>query len=148
MVGYSDNANYFHHVAEFNENLPKAFGREVDLSMGSTWDMSTCEGLLTAQTIWGEKSWQEIDRVNAERLQQQGHVMDHLVGFGERFCSEGDGEDGEADFSGCGPFTVIQCMCIVQDPGEQHHRAILNILSYHPLKRTHAHFAARHFGFI
>jgi hypothetical protein len=32
------------------------------------------EGLLTAQTIWGEQSWPEVDRFDAERLLRQGHV--------------------------------------------------------------------------
>jgi predicted nucleotidyltransferase len=81
MVGYSDNTNYFHHVcydmAEFNESLPEAFGREVDIVPfvhGEHMGYVHMEGLLTAQTIWGEKSWPEIDRVNAERLLREGHV--------------------------------------------------------------------------
>jgi hypothetical protein len=54
--------------------------------------------------------------------------MDHLVGFGERFFSEGDGEYGEADSSGCRSFTVIQCMCVAQD-FEDRVRAILILSS-------------------
>ena len=81
MVGYSDNACYLYHVcydiAEFNESLPEAFGREVDIVPfvhGEPMGYVHMEGLLTAQTIWGEKSWPEIDRVNAERLLRQGHA--------------------------------------------------------------------------
>jgi hypothetical protein len=83
MVGYSDNANYLLHVccdmAEFNESLPEAFGREIDIvpfvhgeHMGYVY--VHMEGLLTAQTIWGKKSWPEVDQANAERLLRQGHV--------------------------------------------------------------------------
>ena len=62
MVGYSNNANYFYHMCynmdEFNESLPEAFGQEVYIvpfvhqeHMGYIH----MEGLLTTQTIWGEK---------------------------------------------------------------------------------------------
>jgi len=78
MVGYSHNASYLHHVcydmAEFEERLPEAFGRDVDIVPfvhGEPMGYVHMEGLLTAQTIWGEKSWPEIDRVNAERLLRQ-----------------------------------------------------------------------------
>ena len=88
--------------------------------------------------------------------------MDHLVGFGERFCSEGDGEAGEADFSGCRPFTMIQCMYVVQDfedrvniyicPDDIVWRTTPPCHSYliihSNVHMRYDHFAAGHFGFI